>query len=127
VGRRRIAGRSFWRCGLRFKKCDRLTLGHTMKKESRLSDSNQVVAHPGPRSIEDRLRFVDPGLTTRPSVSSRPFIRIDAVGWTGTRVPRNTGMPCMISGSWVIAWDILFIVTQFGLARLTGCRASGIL
>lgn len=32
-----------------------------MKKESLLSDSNQVVAHPGPRSIEDLLRFVDPG------------------------------------------------------------------
>ena len=41
-------------------------------------NSNPVVVRPTPHTIEDILRHVDPGRTTRLSVSSRPFMRIDA-------------------------------------------------
>ena len=33
-----------------------------------------------------------------------PPLRYSNNAWTGTRVPRNTGTPCIVSGSFVIAF-----------------------
>jgi len=63
------------------------------------------------------------GNPSRKSSRVSPPSRYSKSVWTGTRVPRNTGTPCMVSGSAAIAW-VTTLCRSVGSLRATSTAAQ---